>query len=247
MVNDIRYINDYSGKTIFDEIKNYIKQYGFRATLIKAIRDLYPLIPLYLYHTIYDRYCNYEKSRIKYFIGISRVINSERIVEIPIAIKLIQKTKFDSCLEVGDTISKYYSFPHDIIDKYERRHDIIQADAFSYNFAIKYDLIISISTIEHIGKDEDNVFPEKAVLTLKRLTQQLNPNGLLFVTVPLNYNEDLDSFIKSNPTQFTINFLARISFMNMWKQVPKEAAFQYNYNYRYFHANSIAIISYIRK
>ena len=76
MVNDIKYIDDYSGKTIFDEIKNYIKQYGLRATLIKAIRDLYPIIPLFLYHTIYDRYFNYEKSRIKYFIGINRVINS---------------------------------------------------------------------------------------------------------------------------------------------------------------------------
>lgn len=247
MVYGIRYIDNYSGKTIFDEIKNYIKQYGLKITLIKAIRDLYPIIPLYLYHKIYDRYFKYEGCRIKYFIRLARIINSERIVEIPLTIKLIQKTKFDSCLEIGDTVSKYFTFPHDIIDKYERRHNIIQADAYSYNFPVKYDLIISISTIEHIGKDEDKVFPEKAVLTLKRLMQQLNTHGLLFVTVPINYNEELDTFIRSNPSELNICFLARISFTNMWRQVSKETAFQHTYNYSYFHANSIAIITYIRK
>ena len=48
----------------------------------------------------------------------------------------------------------YYKFEHDIVDKYEKKKGIINQDIVDYKPDKKYDLIISISTLEHVGWDE---------------------------------------------------------------------------------------------
>lgn len=219
-----------------------MQTYGIKRALFKVFLNLYPIVPTYLYHVLFKKEFTYRRKRLKYFLKVNRYISGERIVEIAVVADLLKNRKFRNCLEVGDTLSNYYKFPHDIIDKYERRRSVINADAYSYDFGKEYDIILSISTIEHIGHDELEKAPEKSILTIKHLIEFLSKDGLLMITVPLRYNDQIDSFVKSNEMKFDIRFLQRVSFLNDWIEVSEERAFSKDYDFMHFRANSVAII-----
>ena len=80
---------------------------------------------------------------------------NERAVEIPIAQAALQDNKNPRILEVGNVTRHYFSSSHTVVDKYERAEGIINADIVDYSPPDKYDLIISISTLEHVGWDRD--------------------------------------------------------------------------------------------
>jgi hypothetical protein len=56
---------------------------------------------------------------------------------------------------VGNVLSHYFSVNHDVVDKYEKAEGVINRDIIDFHPSKEYDLIISISTLEHVGWDED--------------------------------------------------------------------------------------------
>ena len=44
---------------------------------------------------------------------------------------------------------------HDVLDKYEKGNNVINDDVVSFSTEVKYDLIVSVSTLEHVGWDEN--------------------------------------------------------------------------------------------
>ena len=62
--------------------------------------------------------------------------------------------------------------------------------------ATRFDLIVSVSTLEHVGLDEQRREPGKAAAAVRRLTSMLAPGGLLWMTVPVGYNPDLEQAIR---------------------------------------------------
>ena len=241
---NITYANNYSGRNSFEEFRNAIRRYGVKVTLSKIIRFSIPIFPVYLYHKLIDKTFIAEERHFKYCLRLNRFVNSERIVEVPIVMEKIIHNSSKKCLEVGDTINNYYSFPHDVVDKYEMRNSVINLDIVDFNPKEKYDTIFSISTVEHIGFDETEKNPGKAILAINKMLSLLANHGSLIITVPLGYNPEIDNLILNNSFNFHILFLERYSKFNKWRDTSKDIALQKKYNSRYPNANSIAVIYY---
>ena len=127
---------------------------------------------------------------------------NERTVEISIAKHWVQKNKNLRTLEVGNVTRHYFDTNHDVVDKYEKAQGIINVDVVDYSPESKYQFIISISTLEHVGWDRDKKEPEKIEIAVDKLKKLLAPGGELLVTVPIGFNCFLDEFIE----QGTLNF-----------------------------------------
>jgi hypothetical protein len=134
---------------------------------------------------------------------------NERQIEIPLIKSVLDKEK-GVVLEVGNVLSHYFPISHDVLDKYEVAEGVINEDAAYYKSDKKYDLIISISTLEHIGLDvpeKDNRF--KSIMALHNLYDMLSSKGRLIVTIPIGYNVCLDKYLINNPSFFDEIFLFR--------------------------------------
>jgi SAM-dependent methyltransferase len=121
---------------------------------------------------------------------------NERTVEIPVFARILGQTKEnDSVLEVGNVLNHYgLDIGQNIVDLYEKEPRVINSDIIDYHPTYKYDLIVSISTIEHIGKD-DEPRPVKALEAIDHLKNLLAPGGRLVISIPLRYNPDVDNLL----------------------------------------------------
>jgi hypothetical protein len=57
-------------------------------------------------------------------------------------------------------------------------------------------LIVSISTLEHVGWDEEDKNPVKVLQAIEILKSLLAPLGKIVVTLPLGYNPIIDDYLK---------------------------------------------------
>src|SRR6202034_3735504 len=94
---------------------------------------------------------------------------NERTIEIPIIWDIIRKNPNKEILEVGNVLSHYYQVHHTILDKYEKGDNVINEDVIDFNPKKKYDLIVSISTLEHVGWDEEPRQPLKILTAVTNL------------------------------------------------------------------------------
>lgn len=177
---------------------------------------------------------------------------TERVVEIPIVLDYINKNK--KILEVGNVLSQFVDIEWDIVDKFEIADGVINEDIIEFKPKEKYDLIISISTLEHIGfneqvglgelvksdEEEDNNKILEAINNLKN--NCLRPNGKIIATVPLGYNKKMDKKLFDNKLGFDeLFFLKRVSKSNEWKEIEKNDVLEPQYGYPYPCANYICV------
>lgn len=142
---------------------------------------------------------------------------NERAVEIPIVYKVVCEHKGKRILEVGNVLSHYFPVRHDVLDKYERGAGVINEDVVDFRPSQKYDLIVSISTLEHIGWDEKPRNPEKLLAAVENLEGHLARGGQLLATLPLGYNPGMDDQLCRNKLPFTrVYCLRRVSRDNRW-------------------------------
>lgn len=163
---------------------------------------------------------------------------NERTVEIPIIIDEI-KSSGGEILEIGNVLNHYYPFEHTIVDKYEKANGVVNKDVVDFNLKNKYDLIISISTIEHVGWDEELQDPNKIPVAIKNMKKHLKKGGKIILTVPIGHNPYLDNLIEEKKLFSKLYFLKR-QFMNRWKQVEFEKV--KGVKYHLDRSNAIAIL-----
>jgi cyclopropane fatty-acyl-phospholipid synthase-like methyltransferase len=85
---------------------------------------------------------------------------------------------------VDDVLSHYYHITHDVVDKYEKGKNIINQDIVDFTPNERYDLIVSISTMEHVGWDETPCEPRKILRTLVNLkTLRLTVDGRVIIAL----------------------------------------------------------------
>jgi SAM-dependent methyltransferase len=137
---------------------------------------------------------------------------NERAVEIPIVWKIVKKYMDRNILEVGNVLSHYFSVNHDILDKYEKAKGVINQDVVNFSTAKKYDLIVCISTLEHVGWDETPREHMKILHAIENLKKLLAPKGKIVITLPLGYNPELDKLLKNGKIHFTKRFCMRRNF-----------------------------------
>ncbi len=179
----------------------------------------------------------------KYFYNLYNITwKNERAVEIPIAWREVEKNKDKKILEVGNVLSWYFPIQHDVLDKYEVAAGVINKDIIDFTSSEKYDLIVSVSTLEHIGWDETPREPQKVFSAVEHLKTLLASGGKLLVTFPLGYNPALDGFAKDGSLGFTRQlFLKRVSKDPKWIEIDPDAAFAETRNQPYRVAHMLMI------
>jgi hypothetical protein len=190
---------------------------------------------------------DFNGNSLSYFrANYNLAFENERTVEIPIAMSFIKSLKSsDNLLEVGNVVANYGVKPinRDILDKYDANTYVINEDVILFKPAKKYDAILSISTLEHVGWDEEVRDPKKIITAINNLIENcLAKGGCMLVTMPFGYNDYLDKELALGIKYFTETYyLKRTSSDNKWKQVDYKEVSNSKYGEPFNNANAIFI------
>ncbi len=202
-----------------------LKKKGIKHVFVSAIKETSTLVNnslKLLYYKMFRSSLNFNLNGNVYnyfYHSYNRTWRNERAVEIPIVSSIVEQSKGKRILEIGNVLSHYRTVNHDIVDKYERIPGVMNQDIVDFHPDKKYDLIIGISTLEHIGWDEEREDPEKPLRAIENLKTILAPNGKLVLTIPIGYNPHLDRHIDEGKLQTTEMYcLKRISANNRWRE-----------------------------
>lgn len=169
---------------------------------------------------------------------------NERAVEISIALNFLSKKK--KVLEIGNVLPHYHKVKWQVVDKFEKAKNVLNTDVFEYKSKTKFDQIISVSTIEHIGIDDSISNPRLGVAAIKKLKNLLKKNGEMLITIPIGYSPILDkNFLKKGIFDH-VYAMKRTSPWNTWKQVDPNSVKNAKYGWPYNNANAI-FIGYFKK
>ena len=176
----------------------------------------------------------------------NKASTNERTVEVPIGLAELQRA-YDrgvAALEVGNVLVHYTNIPHTVVDKYESAGSPIPCDILDYRPSGRFDAIVSVSTIEHIGIDEEVRDTEKAVRALRHLVDVcLKPEGRMVVTIPVGYHPALDDWMRGpgNPVFDAVKAMRRTSTQNEWEEVPPGDTPGTRYGAPYAFANAVLV------
>jgi SAM-dependent methyltransferase len=181
--------------------------------------------------------------RYRYFAGrYNSAWHNERTVEVAIALNQINRQAGRRVLEVGNVLSHYVPCDHEVVDKYERGVRVRNVDVLEFRPDGRYDLIISVSTLEHVGWDEDLKEWDKPMRAVSHLVSLLSPGGTLLITLPLGYNPRVDAALQGDAFDLDhLTFLKRISRDNRWQEVTKDKILGTEYGRPFPAANVVAI------
>lgn len=207
-------------KQLLSQVNHTYIQKGFRHLIYHALITFYDF-------TYYIFLFYFKSTPVFYFQGeayhyffhwYNHTWKNERAIEVPIILKEIQYDNGKRILEVGNVLSHYIPCYHNIIDKYEKADDIINQDVVDFHPQTKYDLIVSISTLEHVGWDEWPKEQMKSLRALDNLKSLLTDGGKLIFTLPFGYNTELDKFLLEDNLWFKKYYIKKISHRN-WLEV----------------------------
>ena len=167
----------------------------------------------------------------------------ERAVEIPIAQSYLDHYQGKRILEVGNVLSHYFPIRHEVLDKFEKGAGVINEDIIDFKPAKQYALIISISTFEHIGFDDeaDERSDRKILRAIAACRNLLEPDGRLVLTVPIGYNPDLNRMIATGELGTTEESYLRRTSRLVWEPSHKEEALSCRFKTPYPYANAILV------
>jgi hypothetical protein len=164
----------------------------------------------------------------------------ERAVEVPIAAAELRGTE-GRVLEVGHVLGHYGFAGHDVVDKYERAPGVRNADVLELEPGTPYEKIVSVSTLEHVGVDDEQHDPERAVGAIGRLRALLAPGGRLFVTVPAGYNPALDAALREDPPFDEVRAMVRVGAGMRWRECPPGEALEQPYDRLLYRARAVLL------
>jgi len=149
---------------------------------------------------------------------------NERAVEVPLALRALAGAA--TALEVGNVLAHYGRTGHEVIDKYERAPGVTAMDVLDLDPDARYDAVVSISTVEHVGVDDTPRDPRRGVDAVRLLARAVRPGGALLITVPVGYNPTLDAaLLAGEVAEVRIDGLLKVGAGARWRQVaPAEAA-----------------------
>jgi hypothetical protein len=116
---------------------------------------------------------------------------NERAVELPIAGEALGAADPARTIEIGNVASHYFPSTHRIVDKYESAPGVENIDLFEIDEREAFDLVLCVSTLEHVGWDEPVRDPSAAIDAVVRLRELAAPGGRLLVTIPVGYHPTL--------------------------------------------------------
>jgi hypothetical protein len=209
---------------------------GANHDYVSQMRDAYRDMPLAADHLTvaelrtFANYCRHRALRSRrsftlagrsypyYFGRYNTTWHNERIVEVPVCWEIVRQFDPERVLEVGNVLPHYFKASHTILDKDEADPRVVNADVTEYETDRRYDLIVTISTLEHVGFDySETIEPRKILVAIDRLRSFLSPTGRLLVTLPTGYNPHLDKLLLDGDLRFDrLLAMKRVSSDNRW-------------------------------
>ena len=213
-VNNKGYDKYTESRTLPEKIVDVIKKRG--------VWKFFSYTLEYIYHNIEPRKSFvFKGKRFKVYRSLKNPLTpwrGEREAELPIFKDYIDNYKSKAILEVGNVLMHYYATNHDVVDKYEVDKGVINEDVIDFKPNKKYDLIVSISTIEHIGWDEAPRKPKNVELAIDNLVKLLNKGGTFVYSFSWGANQYLEEQIIKGKIKFSSRYLLR-KVRGVWKEV----------------------------
>lgn len=222
---------------LIGKTKWFVKRFGWQELWRKPLRRIF--WPLFMPLNIDGQYnIKYQGVELRpKFDRHNCTWAGERCIELAIARYYGKQYKAADILEVGNVTAHYYDTDHLIVDKYERGVMVLNEDICTFNPPHKYTLIISISTFEHIGFDDDS--GSTVLDAVDQCYRLLAPNGKLVITLPIGYNPAADVAILMCSGKVT--YYVRTGF-SRWEECSRDTAFMHPYGCKYPYANAIAVL-----
>jgi len=170
---------------------------------------------------------------------------TERAVEVPIAQQLVDETRAAGgrVLEVGHVLGHYRpGQDHVVVDKYESAEGVLNRDVMDLEPLGVFDLVIAVSTVEHVGWDEEPRVPGLAVEAITALRRSVAPGGRLVLTIPVGYNPSLDDAVRQGALPWSsLRALRREPGTTDWHEVDPTAALTAPYDFLLYSARAVLV------
>lgn len=166
---------------------------------------------------------------------------NERTVEISIA-KWFLAGGTGRMLEIGNVLPHYGVTGHTVLDKYELIPGVINEDIVDFAPERPYDSVVAISTLEHVGWDEEPRRPEKVFKAFEAVRSFSTSSGRVLVTTPIGHNTALDGGLRSGELSLPVeHWMVRRNRRNEWIETDREDALSRSYGLPYTGANGLYV------
>ena len=239
-------------KELLSRTRRALKEKGVRYVVCYGVFHSMRISAECFYHRVFrsSRVFTFQGSSYFYFFNrYNTTWRNERCVEIPIVCKVLGENQGREILEVGNVLSHYYPVKHDIVDKYEVFDGVINQDVVDFRPSKRYDLIVSISTMEHIGWDEDprdqSKMPEEPVKILRafdNLQDCLASGGMMVVTFSVGQNPHLDKTLAEGRLAFAKRLCLKRISRNKWVEADWADCQGASYGAPYMAGNALVIL-----
>jgi hypothetical protein len=166
---------------------------------------------------------------------------SERTVELAIGAQALAAHPPQDVLEVGNVMSGYGHAGHHVVDKYERRAGVLNEDIVGFDPGRRYGLVLSFSTLEHVGRDEEPRDPDKAARALESVSNLVASDGALLVSIPVDYHRELEGAFVPGEIFDSVVLLVRCSRLHHWEPRDLGELPQIHYDTPYPFANGLLV------
>ena len=152
-------------------------------------------------------------------------------------------------LEIGAVLPHYYKINHIVVDKDEVMDGVTNEEILTYTPKEKFDLIVSISTFEHIGFNEYSIdeekYPNKVIEVIKHLKQDcLNDGGTIIITIPIGYNKTFDEHMINGDLDLGERYCLKRTSLTEWVESTFDEVIKTKCSNPYPCANGIVIFLY---
>lgn len=170
---------------------------------------------------------------------------TERAIEVPVVQAVVDAAGSGAqVLEVGHVLGHYREQTHTVVDKYEQAPGVLNLDVIELGDAGlgKFDLIVAISTLEHVGWDEPTRDPAKALQAVQTLRAMLAPGGRLVLTVPVGYNPWFDGALRGGSVPLRCSAaLRRDRGSTRWREVQPAKVWSAPYDFLRYAARGVLL------
>ena len=162
---------------------------------------------------------------------------SERGLELALAARSVSRFAKSDILEVGNVLAFAGISGHTVVDKYEAGAAVINVDIMDYRPERRFGLVVSLSTVEHIGWDEEPREPGKAAAAIEVMA---GLGEALLVTMPVGYHRELEQSFVNGPFDSVV-LAVKTSRLGRWETRPLDEAAKTQYGKPYAFGNGILI------
>jgi hypothetical protein len=162
----------------------------------------------------------------------NQTATNERSAEVPIVMSLVEAYKGQRILEVGNVLNHYGALPRTVVDRHEKGEGVLNEDIEAFMPESAFDLIVSISTLEHVGWNEGKYgkseAPDDGKLSYVIDRLKAMSKGRFLTTMPIGYNPPMDSRIRDDELGLDASYMVRTAPM-CWREADRNEAMSQKY------------------